>query len=280
MSWRELQEIDFENFSVEQFSDLCYKLEPFAVKGMTLDSKLLWSNTKSIAELGGDEQAEISFYTKSCIGTRDPTASVVTDVSVANGMSMLTDLPEAAEAAYVKWGLPSSIAEAIPFASLFMRSQQSTADLPLLIAPGRSYSWMYAGTKGSGSKTHIDILNTSAWLYLVTGSKKWLVAKGHDWSTLTNNGKTTPDLFSIHHNNETVDGIEIYEYTQKPGTAIFIPPKCLHSVVNEEQSVSLTQNFVHPTTMSYWEASIREMMNITDASTTEEVVAESGNLSG
>eukprot|EP01060_Flectonema_neradi_P011225 TRINITY_DN1832_c0_g1_i1.p1 TRINITY_DN1832_c0_g1~~TRINITY_DN1832_c0_g1_i1.p1 ORF type:complete len:293 (+),score=61.34 TRINITY_DN1832_c0_g1_i1:59-880(+) len=266
MPWQPLQEINFKDLTKEKYHELCASLVPFAVKDMNLlsdDEIKVWSNTEMLLQLGANEEVEVSYYTDDFKGTRDP-VPLTMELPLPQAMEHITDLPEEVQAAYVKWGLPSALA-GLPFASLFTERETTAADLPLLIAPGRSYSWLYVGTAGSGSKTHVDILDTSAWLFLLTGSKKWLLANGKDWSTLTDNGAKTPDMFTLHHNKDTIEDTILYEYVQEPGTAIFVPPKCLHAVMNTERSFSLTQNFVHPAAVSHWEAAIKDMMSIPNA---------------
>jgi hypothetical protein len=46
-----------------------------------------------------------------------------------------------------------------------------------LIQPD-SFTWIYVGEQGSSTPTHIDIMNSSAWLYVTCGRKKWRMVSG------------------------------------------------------------------------------------------------------
>jgi len=87
--------------------------------------------------------------------------------------------------------------------------------LPETIRP--TFIWFILGPKKSGSKLHIDLMNTSAWNLLISGKKQWC----------------------FENEKGSV------EYIQNPEELIIIPPKCAHSVVNLENSLALTENFLN-----------------------------------
>ncbi|XP_065855954.1 arginine-specific demethylase JMJ22 [Euphorbia lathyris] len=115
------------------------------------------------------------------------------------------------------------------------------------------YRWIIIGPAGSGSSFHIDPNATSAWNAVIKGSKKWVLFP--------------PDVIppGVH---PSPDGAEVacpvsinewfmnfYEATKnwkrspvecicKAGEVIFVPNGWWHLVINLEESVAITQNYV------------------------------------
>ncbi|KAF4366889.1 hypothetical protein F8388_013954 [Cannabis sativa] len=82
-----------------------------------------------------------------------------------------------------------------------------------------NYRWIIIGPAGSGSSFHIDPNSTSAWNAMIKGSKKWVLFP--------------PDVTppGVH---PSLDGAEV----------IFVPNGRWHLVINLEESVAITQNYV------------------------------------
>ncbi|CAL5356932.1 unnamed protein product [Camellia sinensis] len=125
------------------------------------------------------------------------------------------------------------------------------------------YRWIIIGPAGSGSSFHIDPNSTSAWNAVIKGSKKWVLFP--------------PDLVppGVH---PSPDGAEVAcpvsiiewfmnfyaatkEWKKKPiecvckaGEVIFVPNGWWHLVINLEDSIAITQNFV----------SRRNLLNVLD----------------
>lgn len=115
------------------------------------------------------------------------------------------------------------------------------------------YRWIIIGPAGSGSSFHIDPNSTSAWNAVIRGSKKWVLFP--------------PDIVppGVH---PSPDGAEVacpvsiiewfmnfYSATKKwkkkpiecvckAGEVIFVPNGWWHLVINLEDSIAITQNFV------------------------------------
>ena len=115
------------------------------------------------------------------------------------------------------------------------------------------YRWIIMGPAGSGSSFHIDPNSTSAWNAVIRGSKKWILFP--------------PDVVppGVH---PSLDGAEVacpvsiiewfmnfYGATKnwekkpiecicKAGEVIFVPNGWWHLVINLEESIAITQNFV------------------------------------
>eukprot|EP00755_Sulcionema_specki_P032080 Sspe_Gene.19569::Locus_7143_Transcript_2_2_Confidence_0.750_Length_14972::g.19569::m.19569 len=174
---------------------------------------------------------------------------------------------------YMKWAISHcpTLVDELPFRSFYTKvPRMEPASMPLLLRPGHFYCWVYIGQAGSGSATHIDIVNSSAWLLMLRGKKEWLLANGKDLDLLTSGGDKYVDLFaardsysedpSLQHDYPDLPRATLYRYTQQPGTAIFVPSRCLHAVRNLAFSVSVTHNFVDSTNQEHWEAAIKDML--------------------
>jgi hypothetical protein len=115
--------------------------------------------------------------------------------------------------------------------------------------PRQRLSWLYVGLKGTYSELHRDVWSTSAWNYLISGRKIWLIYPSAFSEHIANH----KDEFSIQHllQNDFEKAFR-FRYRplvceQLPGDLIFVPGAYFHCVVNEEDSVSLTENFINET---------------------------------
>ena len=112
--------------------------------------------------------------------------------------------------------------------------------LPMELQP--KYSWIYIGSKNTGSLLHKDVLMTSAWNVLLTGKKFWLFVKKE--TNLMKKNKE--DLF-----NEFRDSPEMFFgddnficFEQNRGDLVYTPSTWEHMVINKEISIAITENFV------------------------------------
>lgn len=116
--------------------------------------------------------------------------------------------------------------------------------------------WFLIGPKRSGTTMHLDPINTAAWNALHTGIKRWAlmdpglepaIVKG---KTVRKSGEDNEaiDWFTLHlpRMKEKYPHLKIYECLQKPGDVIFVPQKWWHCVINLEDTIACTQNFVSP----------------------------------
>lgn len=115
------------------------------------------------------------------------------------------------------------------------------------------YRWIIIGPAGSGSSFHVDPNSTSAWNAVIKGSKKWVLFP--------------PDVIppGVHPSPDGADvasPVSIIEWFMnfygarknwkkkpiecicKAGEVIFVPNGWWHLVINLEESIAITQNYV------------------------------------
>ncbi|CAN6479936.1 unnamed protein product [Victoria cruziana] len=124
------------------------------------------------------------------------------------------------------------------------------------------FRWLVIGPERSGASWHVDPALTSAWNTLLSGRKRWaLYPPGR-----------VPSGVTVHVNEEDGDvnietpsslqwWLEFYpllpehekplECTQLPGETIFVPSGWWHCVLNLENSVAVTQNFVNASNFEF-----------------------------
>jgi arginase family enzyme len=104
--------------------------------------------------------------------------------------------------------------------------------------------WIYIGESGTGSPTHIDTINSSAWLMLVQGRKQWRMVSPAALDALSSAGEPL-NLFEPNpHRFPDLADAQLYETIQLPGEVLWTPPLCLHAVRNLEFSIAVTENYV------------------------------------
>ncbi|ORY97057.1 hypothetical protein BCR41DRAFT_314724 [Lobosporangium transversale] len=118
------------------------------------------------------------------------------------------------------------------------------------------YRWLIIGPARSGSTFHKDPNATSAWNAVITGSKKWIMFPPHI---------LPPGVFTNEDESEVTSPVSLMEWfsnfyasTQLPngpadrplegicreGEVMFVPRGWWHAVVNLEESIAVTQNYV------------------------------------
>lgn len=125
------------------------------------------------------------------------------------------------------------------------------------------YRWMILGPAGSGSSFHIDPNSTSAWNAVIKGSKKWVLFPPDI---------VPPGVHPSPDGSEVASPVSIMEWfmnfyeatkswTKRPiecvckaGEVIFVPNGWWHLVINLEDSIAITQNYV----------SRRNLLNVLD----------------
>lgn len=123
-----------------------------------------------------------------------------------------------------------------------------------LLANSRpDHSWLIIGSARSGSTFHKDPNNTSAWNACITGMKLWVMLPPH----ITPPGVTVSDdqseitspvgigewvLSGFYHDllkiPEVMIGITF------PGECMYVPSNWWHLVINLQDSIAITENFV------------------------------------
>lgn len=147
----------------------------------------------------------------------------------------------------------------------FMLSEFDTSELDKLIAGdflsalGKKrppYRWFVAGPAKTGAPWHVDPNSTSAWNALVSGRKRWALyppgyAPPGTRVALDDDG----EIEDIETPTSLQWYLDVYpeltyeqrplEFVQKPGDIVFIPSGWYHMVLNLEDTISVTQNFVN-----------------------------------
>ncbi|WP_375509762.1 cupin-like domain-containing protein [uncultured Nostoc sp.] len=107
------------------------------------------------------------------------------------------------------------------------------------------WSWIYIGSTNTGSGMHIDPAMSSAWNAVISGRKRWVFYPPEDEPYLYD-GKVdafNPDLkkYPLFAEARSLTCI------QNSGEIIFTPGGWWHQVVNEENCIAITGNFVNET---------------------------------
>ncbi|CAK7342149.1 unnamed protein product [Dovyalis caffra] len=115
------------------------------------------------------------------------------------------------------------------------------------------YRWIIIGPAGSGSSFHIDPNSTSAWNAVVKGSKKWVLFPP---DVIPPGVHPSPDGAEVACPVSIIEWfMNFYGATKnwkkrpiecicKAGEVIFVPNGWWHLVINLEESIAITQNYV------------------------------------
>lgn len=122
------------------------------------------------------------------------------------------------------------------------------------------YRWIIAGPARGGSSFHVDPNYTHAWNANLTGRKRWLffppscpppgVVPSCDMSEVATPLSLTEWL--LNNYDASVSQLQHvgYECICEPGDLIFVPCGWWHSVVNLQDSVAITQNYISRTNIT------------------------------
>ncbi|KAJ3093418.1 hypothetical protein HK100_006620 [Physocladia obscura] len=116
------------------------------------------------------------------------------------------------------------------------------------------YRWIIIGPARSGSTFHLDPNSTSAWNAVITGAKKWIlfppncvppgVFPSKDGSEVV-----TPislaEWFLNHYDDIQSCPVKPIECVCRAGEILYVPRGWWHCVMNLEESIAITQNFVN-----------------------------------
>ncbi|CAM6082841.1 unnamed protein product [Calypogeia fissa] len=127
-------------------------------------------------------------------------------------------------------------------------------DLFSLLGSARpDYRWLISGPARSGSSFHIDPNSTSAWNAVIRGAKKWVMYPPH---VVPPGVHPSPDGAEVASPVSLTEWfMNFYEQTrwqkEKPvecvcraGEVVFVPNGWWHIVINLEESIAITQNYV------------------------------------
>ncbi|KAK7195280.1 F-box domain/Cupin-like domain/JmjC domain, hydroxylase/Cupin superfamily protein [Novymonas esmeraldas] len=116
------------------------------------------------------------------------------------------------------------------------------------------FRWLIAGPRRGGSSFHVDPNYTSAWNANMTGRKRWLlfppgatppgVVPSADMAEVATPVSLTEWLLNYY--DASLQGLQHrgYECVCEPGDIMFVPCGWWHFVINLEDSVAITQNYV------------------------------------
>ncbi|KAI5954286.1 hypothetical protein KGF54_002061 [Candida jiufengensis] len=121
------------------------------------------------------------------------------------------------------------------------------------------HAWLIMGSKRSGSTFHKDPNSTSAWNVSIQGRKLWImlpptttppgVSTDDDESEVTSPISIAEWVISGFYNDSTrLDDVKIG--ISFPGECMYVPSGWWHSVINIDDSIAITQNFVPPIKLS------------------------------
>lgn len=116
-----------------------------------------------------------------------------------------------------------------------------------------NHRWIIIGPSGSGSSFHIDPNSTSAWNAVIKGSKKWVLFPP---DVVPPGVHPSPDGAEVACPVSIIEWfMNFYAATKswkkkpiecicKAGEVIFVPNGWWHLVINLEESIAITQNYV------------------------------------
>eukprot|EP00730_Choanoeca_flexa_P006096 TRINITY_DN12084_c3_g2_i12.p1 TRINITY_DN12084_c3_g2~~TRINITY_DN12084_c3_g2_i12.p1 ORF type:complete len:489 (+),score=85.72 TRINITY_DN12084_c3_g2_i12:118-1584(+) len=131
--------------------------------------------------------------------------------------------------------------------------------LALLGAQRPAYRWLICGPERSGSSWHVDPNATSAWNGLIKGKKRWIfcppgctppgVFPSPDGAAVATPISIT-EWMKDYYEELVASGIAYLEVTQHPGDLVFVPSGWWHMVLNLEDTIALTQNYISASNLS------------------------------
>jgi hypothetical protein len=117
-----------------------------------------------------------------------------------------------------------------------------------------NYRWLIVGPARGGSSFHVDPNYTSAWNACLTGKKRWIFFPPHVtppgvYTTADMSQVATPSALTewfLNYYNVAVEKYRsvAYECICEAGDIVYVPCGWWHCVINLEDSVAITQNFV------------------------------------
>lgn len=116
------------------------------------------------------------------------------------------------------------------------------------------FRWILLGPRRSGSSIHIDPCSTAAWNTVISGRKRWVlfppgtprhILKPASW--LSARRSEAIDWF-LHFAKDIPPQLPAHQQPMEvdcgPGDTIYVPPNWWHTVLNLDDTVAVTQNFV------------------------------------
>eukprot|EP00088_Acartia_fossae_P012019 TRINITY_DN16148_c0_g1_i2.p1 TRINITY_DN16148_c0_g1~~TRINITY_DN16148_c0_g1_i2.p1 ORF type:complete len:266 (-),score=30.96 TRINITY_DN16148_c0_g1_i2:69-827(-) len=155
----------------------------------------------------------------------------------------LTALPE--HLYLFDWSLPLNAPE---LAKNFHVPEYFEDNLLTKTGPGAMYrdSWpsLFIGAKGTGSGLHVDAFGSHFYMYLISGRKRW---KFYPAERIKDLNPVFWDSLDPTFPKDIDPTIPSYTVDLCAGETLFVPAGCPHTVLNLEQTVAVSGNFVNQT---------------------------------
>eukprot|EP01064_Diplonema_japonicum_P008491 TRINITY_DN15959_c0_g1_i1.p1 TRINITY_DN15959_c0_g1~~TRINITY_DN15959_c0_g1_i1.p1 ORF type:complete len:480 (+),score=50.89 TRINITY_DN15959_c0_g1_i1:67-1506(+) len=145
------------------------------------------------------------------------------------------------------WALPVHCPEVLEGITI---PKYFTNDYLQLASHGSKYrnEWpsLFIGPKSSETGVHVDNLGSHAWLHQLQGRKKWRIVRSEQASLMY----STPFSYNISlfdtdfEEHKMARLLNVYEVITEPGDVIFVPAGALHQVINLEDSIAITSNYI------------------------------------
>ncbi|MCA1065303.1 cupin-like domain-containing protein [Rossellomorea sp. AcN35-11] len=97
--------------------------------------------------------------------------------------------------------------------------------------------WLFMGPASSSTALHIDVMMSSAWNLLLSGTKKWRFLSPAE--------SIVKDVLDDDYADEFPSSRYEVEVLQFPGDLVFTPSGWAHEVINLEPTMSVTGNFIN-----------------------------------
>ncbi len=110
-----------------------------------------------------------------------------------------------------------------------------------------AWSWIYCGPRGSMSPLHVDVFESSAWNVLLSGAKLWIFFPPSVSESSLRDSSTGDYVnpFALSMDAQLMSRAVIA--LQQPGEVVFTPSGWYHAVLNVQNSIALTENFINGT---------------------------------
>jgi len=132
-------------------------------------------------------------------------------------------------------------------------------DLFALLGDARpDFRWLIVGPARSASLWHQDPNGTSAWNAVVRGAKRWIMLPPHISPPGVHPSKDGAEVSQpvslLEWYNQFYDMVDedvAVQFTARPGDLVYVPRGWWHAVLNLEDTIAVTQNFVSHESLSH-----------------------------